>query len=799
MKKTAIMIITMAFLAILSGGNKTMSDKNIQIVQRNESNSEWDNLYPITKAKNVLTNNGTVASELAEAVKKVNGNTPDSTGNVEIEIPNPDLSEYATKTELTGMATKSEVAIERARIDNFATLSEGSTTGDAELVDGRVGGDGITYNNVGSAIRGQFNKLKDGLGKYYLQEIEMISGYNINLSGGVGSEVSLTPEEVGFYRYAIVDCVENDLFTINGLGGTNPRLWGFIDSNNVLLSVALPDLNVSNNLMLIAPKNASKLIINDSNSGRKSYIGYKLDDINHIDRNRVSRLEESLYGEEIKMTDNYYIGLGSVGIGNIVNMTPSNLGDYRYAEVKCSAGDVFIINGEGGANPRLWGFADSDNMLLSVADAYAKAKDYRLVAPPNSAKLIINDLKTGGTCYKGVGISQKIEKYESKIDVAYADRLEMIGEDYMTAMVNGIAFADQIANNMVADFKKPGDLMVHVSTFTIINDVVYMTYYANTRSTSEIAEEQTARFAYCDLSDTGNITFVDLQDVGDEFNGKTVTAIYDTILMRKDDTELYLMWTAQLNGVYYRLFRTFNVNTKELGVLRINGFKVGDTLNDFSVPGMESAFRDNNIKHKPLEVDIGIMQTISTRVENGTTYYYTGCYANRFNCIIKSCDLVSWEYVATPDFIHDGQFENAVYVLNDKVYYFLRQEWKNNFGILTYYDLQTGEWAKPVHINDCQSRSDFFYHGGNLYLIHAPKDRNHLEIIKINTGSLSQSIPVLTAKVPDYFYPFVQSYNNELYISFTQSRQHIWLSKFEIGTISSSTVESVFRTMFGLD
>lgn len=37
-----------------------------------------------------------------------------------------------------------ELAVERARITNLATLSEGSTTGDAELIDARVGADGVT-------------------------------------------------------------------------------------------------------------------------------------------------------------------------------------------------------------------------------------------------------------------------------------------------------------------------------------------------------------------------------------------------------------------------------------------------------------------------------------------------------------------------------------------------------------------------------------------------------------------------------------------------------------------------------
>ena len=46
------------------------------------------------------------------------------------------------------------------RMDTFTHLTEGSTTGDAELMDGRIGANGITYPNIGDAIRGQYTELR---------------------------------------------------------------------------------------------------------------------------------------------------------------------------------------------------------------------------------------------------------------------------------------------------------------------------------------------------------------------------------------------------------------------------------------------------------------------------------------------------------------------------------------------------------------------------------------------------------------------------------------------------------------
>ena len=83
------------------------------------------------------------------------------TEDIKPSDPTPDI--YAQILEVA-VGNSQEVLdaleITNARIDNLATLEEGSTTGDAELMDIRVGANGVTYPNAGSAVRGQYNDLK---------------------------------------------------------------------------------------------------------------------------------------------------------------------------------------------------------------------------------------------------------------------------------------------------------------------------------------------------------------------------------------------------------------------------------------------------------------------------------------------------------------------------------------------------------------------------------------------------------------------------------------------------------------
>ena len=53
--------------------------------------------------------------------------------------------------------------VARQRIDNLAKLQEGSTTGDAELRDIRIGYDGTEYETAGEAVRGQVESLSEDL------------------------------------------------------------------------------------------------------------------------------------------------------------------------------------------------------------------------------------------------------------------------------------------------------------------------------------------------------------------------------------------------------------------------------------------------------------------------------------------------------------------------------------------------------------------------------------------------------------------------------------------------------------
>lgn len=70
-----------------------------------------------------------------------------------------------------------QLEVQKQRIDNIVALPDGSTTGDAELTDIRIGADGVTYNTAGTAVREQISSLKEDLDELFEQP-NVINYYN---------------------------------------------------------------------------------------------------------------------------------------------------------------------------------------------------------------------------------------------------------------------------------------------------------------------------------------------------------------------------------------------------------------------------------------------------------------------------------------------------------------------------------------------------------------------------------------------------------------------------------------------
>ena len=162
----------------------------------------------------------------------------------------------------TKKSDKTEVDVERKRIDSFVALKDGSTTGDAELSDIRVGYDGTTYDTAGNAVRSQVKSLNEDIdnlkvvteikGSKYIQDGSYINGAFEN-----GSYASSKHFDVTGCTKIKAEIHTDQYYDI----------YDFVDSSfNVLTFEREMKNDRTIKLELIVPKNAKYFVLSGKNT-----------------------------------------------------------------------------------------------------------------------------------------------------------------------------------------------------------------------------------------------------------------------------------------------------------------------------------------------------------------------------------------------------------------------------------------------------------------------------------------------------------------------------------------------------
>ena len=181
-----------------------------------------------------------------------------------------------------------------------------------------------------------------------------------------------------------------------------------------------------------------------------------------------SAIKDITGNQQIVMTNNKYYNLSGTTV-DIANPSTPGSTPTRCAAVPCSEGDKFTISASGGYSSRAYGFVDSNGTILYAAPEQYQTENEVVVAPVNSAYLIVNDVSFTKTSYIGECIAIEVKRDSQQIEDIFENitnetlktynTIPSFTDGYYINPSNGSAVSSQNYSYTQPIEVKPGDIV----------------------------------------------------------------------------------------------------------------------------------------------------------------------------------------------------------------------------------------------------------------------------------------------------------------------------------------------------
>ena len=343
--------------------------------------------------------------------------------DVQQEINNK-LDQMAISGELTNLLEpfftnlQNNISDLISRMNEFSKLQDGSTTGDAELIDGRISWTGSSYENIGENIRNTTNDINKIMGSVAFPENFLEKTYTGTLARDFFITVLSTNEAYSDY-IKISDLVSTEyLYQLVGLLKTdstafnteyNGRVYYYDKNKDLLTWYAISSVSYENNIIRKA-----------------KYVRFWINSVNLINLNPSARISELSVGSNLK---SYVPNVIKAKYSKILNRVLSNT-------------NFKVINrlgyrGYGGNENSIYAFKQAilHGYKLILADLIYTADDVGVCLHDTTINRTARNLD-GSTISQTINISDITYEQTKQFDFGIAGDISQIGATKIEDVIN---------------------------------------------------------------------------------------------------------------------------------------------------------------------------------------------------------------------------------------------------------------------------------------------------------------------------------------------------------------------------